>query len=423
MRGKPKDLAGQRFGRLVAVRVVQSKPRRWLCRCDCGNERIVSAGNLLSRNSQSCGCLGKEALSRLRSKDISNQRFGRLVALEPTDTRPNGNIVWRCRCDCGNEKLASSGDLVQGKVASCGCLGRKIADVRGQRFGRLVAVEPTERRSGSSVVWKCVCDCGRETFASVANLKKGATRSCGCLSSGKRKYQRVGMEFGHLAVVSEIGTFGGRNGLVLCECDCGRKAVRGFGSLRNYSTAETSCGRLHGRPRRSNAADLAGKRFGRLLVMREEGSSGSGGLLWRCLCECGRTCVVGTKELRNGNTSSCGCGNDENRARNMRARSDAIHVDGTNLASIASGKLRPDNKTGVRGVYRTKSGRYKAAITFQGRTKYLGTFDELADAAEARREAEQELFDPVLEAHGLEPTSEAEYEEALRKAVDNEKTN
>ena len=36
---------------------------------------------------------------------------------------------------------------------------------------------------------------------------------------------------------------------------------------------------------------------------------------------------------------------------------------------------------------------------------------------------EQELFDPVLEAHGLEPTSEAEYEEALRKAVDNEKTN
>lgn len=412
-----KDIAGQRFGRLVAVRVAQSKPRKWLCRCDCGNERLVSTGNLLSGNSRSCGCLGKEKLSRLRGKDISNQRFGRLVAVEPTDMRSGSSVVWRCRCDCGNERLASCRDLEKGAVASCGCLSREIADVTGQRFGRLVAVEPTERRSGSSVVWKCVCDCGNETFASVANLKKGATRSCGCLSYEKRKYQRVGRAFGHLAVVSEIGTFGGRKGLVLCECDCGRKAVRGFGSLQNYSTAETSCGRLHGKPRRPNAADLAGKRFGRLLVMREEGSDGSG-LLWRCLCECGNACVVGTKELRSGNTSSCGCGNDENRARNMRERSERIHVDGTNLAAIATGKIRPDNKTGVKGVYMTKGGKYIAHITFKGERHRLGTFDTLAEAAEARREAEQELFDPMLEAHGMEPTSEAEYDEALRDAID-----
>ena len=51
----------------------------------------------------------------------------------------------------------------------------------------------------------------------------------------------------------------------------------------------------------------------------------------------------------------------------------------------------------------------------------LNTIDDLADAAEARREAEQELFDPVLEAHGRAPTSEDEYEEALSRAVEAER--
>lgn len=165
---------------------------------------------------------------------------------------------------------------------------------------------------------------------------------------------------------------------------------------------------------------MIGRRFGKLAVEGYAGSNKGDGALMRCMCDCGNVCVKSAHELKSGNTSSCGCGNDENRARNMRARSEAIHVDGTNLASIASAKLRPDNKTGVRGVYRTKSGRYKAAITFQGRTRNLGTLDELADAAEARREAERELFGPVLEAHGFEPTSEAEYDETLRKAAGNE---
>lgn len=140
----------------------------------------------------------------------------------------------------------------------------------------------------------------------------------------------------------------------------------------------------------------------------------------RCMCDCGNECVKSAHDIKSGNTSSCGCGNDENRARNMRARSERIHVDGTNLAAIATGKIRPDNKTGVRGVYMTKGGKYIAHITFKGERRRLGTFDTLAEAAEARREAEQELFDPVLEAHGLEPTREAEYDEMLRKAVEQE---
>lgn len=63
------------------------------------------------------------------SYNLKGKRFGRLVALEPTDQRQRGRIVWRCKCDCGNEHLAVSTDLVKGDTQSCGCLKDKQDEV------------------------------------------------------------------------------------------------------------------------------------------------------------------------------------------------------------------------------------------------------------------------------------------------------
>jgi DNA-binding NarL/FixJ family response regulator len=49
------DLTGRRFGNLVAVRRVDGVRSRWLCRCDCGNEREFNAVNLVSGYARSCG--------------------------------------------------------------------------------------------------------------------------------------------------------------------------------------------------------------------------------------------------------------------------------------------------------------------------------------------------------------------------------
>ena len=99
-------------------------------------------------------------------------------------------------------------------------------DLTGQRFGRLVAVCPTEKRSGTSIVWECRCDCGNTTYAAAGSLKSGNTNSCGCLckesvsrsdkkkaqesnsTAGKKiKYYRKlrGMTQEHLAYLSGIG--------------------------------------------------------------------------------------------------------------------------------------------------------------------------------------------------------------------------
>lgn len=61
-----KDLAGRRYGRLVAVSVAYpggaGKHARWLCQCDCGNVTEVRSADL--RRTRSCGCIGRETLSR-----------------------------------------------------------------------------------------------------------------------------------------------------------------------------------------------------------------------------------------------------------------------------------------------------------------------------------------------------------------------
>jgi hypothetical protein len=58
--------------------------------------------------------------------DITDQRFGRLVALHRTGKlrKGSGTYLWVCRCDCGNTKLSTADHLRSGFVRSCGCLSR-----------------------------------------------------------------------------------------------------------------------------------------------------------------------------------------------------------------------------------------------------------------------------------------------------------
>lgn len=59
---KLQDLTGLRVGRLVVIKRAANQGRmtRWLCRCDCGEERLVLGGHLRRANQQSCGCLRDE---------------------------------------------------------------------------------------------------------------------------------------------------------------------------------------------------------------------------------------------------------------------------------------------------------------------------------------------------------------------------
>lgn len=78
-----------------------------------------------------------------KGRDITGQRFGRLVAIEPIGRDKQGYIIWRCKCDCGNEKSVTTKYLGKG-TSSCGCFSKEVHDKartkHGKRFTRLYAI-------------------------------------------------------------------------------------------------------------------------------------------------------------------------------------------------------------------------------------------------------------------------------------------
>ncbi len=119
--------------------------------------------------------------------DRVGKRYGRLTVVERGEPKPDGRITWRCRCDCGNEKVVAAAALNAGQSRSCGCLVKDtrvspIVDRVGQRFGRLVVVELAEgRTAGGGVRWLCRCDCGGTKVVNGGAMVAGNVKSCGCL--------------------------------------------------------------------------------------------------------------------------------------------------------------------------------------------------------------------------------------------------
>ena len=67
-------------------------------------------------------------------------------------------------------------------------------DISNQRFGKLTAIERCGE-NGSRSLWRCKCDCGSETVVSISNLRNGHTKSCGCLIV--EKVVQANLKHGH----------------------------------------------------------------------------------------------------------------------------------------------------------------------------------------------------------------------------------
>lgn len=182
--------------------------RQFLCQCECGTIKTVRAEFLRSGRSKSCGCLRKE-LQHEKAEDFSGRRYGILTVLERDWDKEvkDYSIYWKCKCDCGNEVSVRGFDLKSGKRTSCGCVGRAEAskrmkennparklDITNQRFGKLIALRPTDKRSsdGHAILWECICDCGNICYKSAQDLKDGNIISCGCAKSkGEEKISLI----------------------------------------------------------------------------------------------------------------------------------------------------------------------------------------------------------------------------------------
>lgn len=194
---KALDLKNQRFGRLVAIerrKGSREEAAAWLCICDCGNQKWVVTELLMKGTTRSCGCLHKEQLSKRQSvTEKVGTRYGKLVVMGSAGKGGDhgSRLMWLCQCDCGKQTIVTGKSLRNGNTTSCGCgiaeaiTARHAIDISGQRFGRLTAIRPVlgaQYSNGRAKrQWEFLCDCGNSTLSTVAMVKWGNTRSCGCL--------------------------------------------------------------------------------------------------------------------------------------------------------------------------------------------------------------------------------------------------
>lgn len=110
----------------------------------------------------------------------------------------------------------------------------------------------------------------------------------------------VGNTYGLLTVISQAPHQKGRAVKWNCECSCGKtKSILGR-SLRSGNS--TSCG-----CRKGISYDLEGKTYGELTVLSKSSNRLDNQVTWDCECSCGVLCNIRGRDLRAGNTKSCGC--------------------------------------------------------------------------------------------------------------------
>lgn len=201
-------------------------------------------------------------------------------------------------------------------------------DLTGRRFGRLVALE--KMKEPGKAKYKVRCDCGREKIVLADNLKRGMTASCG----------------------------------------------KSYRETKEFAMARVK--------------NITGKRFGKLVVMKELGDRKV-----LCQCDCGKEKVVNKGHLVNGDIKSCGC-IMSNQAKKNQAK---YYADGTYISAIKSTKATSRSNSGVRGVcWHKGKGKWRASIGFKGKSYELGLFDDIQDAIKARKEAEDRFYRPVIDA-------------------------
>lgn len=130
-------------------------------------------------------------------------RIGRLTIADDTFAYSkcdanggNKRRYWRCICDCGQETFVNASALKRQSTLSCGCYNK-------ERIIETSRIDETNHRYGKLTVlgydhttnnksyWKCMCDCGNITVVSGPALRTGNTSSCGLCNFKSKGEQAI----------------------------------------------------------------------------------------------------------------------------------------------------------------------------------------------------------------------------------------
>lgn len=236
---------------------------------------------------------------------------------------------------------------------------RRLAVSVGDVFERLTVVG--EDRSSGTLRWVCQCSCGEKRTLLANAFVGGSSRSCGCLKrelSAERgrtrrdhPYFKHGMSSGpgrrgeyvswmamnHRCKPGSHAKYHHDRGIRVCErwsefvnffADMGPRPTPSHSIDRidndgNYEPGNcrwaTKSQQMNNK--RQRTVDLVGHRFGRLIVVERAPNAGRR-VAWSCACDCGKSHVATSTNMRSGATKSCGCLKQEvlRRPKNRRQK-------------------------------------------------------------------------------------------------------
>jgi hypothetical protein len=197
-------------------------------------------------------------------------------------------------------------------------------ELTGQRFGKLVALH-REGKQGKHVMWRFQCDCGNFTVARGANVeqKTNPIRSCGCgRASMAPEYRAWRFMIRRCCVphAHNYKNYGGR-GVKVCEAwktdfeaflrEIGPRPSPDFSIDRIRNEGDYEPGNVQWSTRATQQNNTrrnirSGERFASLVAIELTDPQGSHAR-WIVKCDCGKTAKVRADNLKSSKQRSCGC--------------------------------------------------------------------------------------------------------------------
>lgn len=201
-------------------------------------------------------------------------------------------------------------------------------------------------KKGKTYYWLCKCECGVEKQISSVALRNGQ-KSCGCTAFDFAKDKVIGNDY----FVDENNTVHVtlRDGEeMLCDIDDWEKMKIYTWRANKLGYAAASINRIQ-------------KRFHVQIMGKKNGY------------------VIDHI--------------DQNKLNNQRSNLRFL----TKTGNAINSKISKNNTSGIKGVRKARSGRWVACLMLNGKNIYLGTYDTIEEAAEARRKGEEKYFKPILD--------------------------
>ena len=129
---------GMKFGKLTVIKFAYTKDRKkyFLCKCDCGNTKIILGASLTNGHTKSCGCIRRHSIRKLIEPGT---KFGKLTVIKFAYVKNNARY-YHCHCECGNNTIVLGSALKKGTTKSCGCEQHKGTITHGMRYTRFYSI-------------------------------------------------------------------------------------------------------------------------------------------------------------------------------------------------------------------------------------------------------------------------------------------